>query len=162
MCKSQLRLYQLWCLRFSIKRKFYYILMLPKEALQICNVCISLSLCLSCDSHRHICRPTTVWKVWQFARCDRRRNNCISYFFPPSKDQKCTHRHSFIHSDHFYSASSSPLLLRGAPRHRTDTVSEFHVEAPQATVSEGPAQGTYVAARSWKQCLHTVMALANM
>ena len=37
--------------------------------------------------------------------------------------------HSFIHSDHFYSASSSPLLLRGAPDYSTDTVSEFHAEA---------------------------------
>src|SRR6218665_1456816 len=36
--------------------------------------------------------------------------------------------HSFIHSGHFYSASSSPLLLRGAPDHSTDTVSEFHAE----------------------------------
>jgi len=38
--------------------------------------------------------------------------------------------HSFIHSGHFYSASSSPLLLRGAPDYSTDTVSEFHAEAP--------------------------------
>jgi len=30
---------------------------------------------------------------------------------------------------------------------RTDTVSEFHVEAPQATVSEELAQGPYVAVR---------------
>src|SRR6218665_2996037 len=37
--------------------------------------------------------------------------------------------HSFIHSGHFYSAPSSPLLLRGAPDYSTDTVSEFHVEA---------------------------------
>ena len=37
--------------------------------------------------------------------------------------------HSFIHSGHFYSASSSPLLLRGAPDYSTDTVSEFHAEA---------------------------------
>ena len=29
-----------------------------------------------------------------------------------------------------------------------DTVSEFHVEAPQATTSEGFAQGPYVAARA--------------
>src|SRR6218665_1714735 len=37
---------------------------------------------------------------------------------------------SFIHSfGHFYSAPSSPLLLRGAPDHSTDTVSEFHAEA---------------------------------
>ena len=30
--------------------------------------------------------------------------------------------HSFIHSGHFYSASSSPLLLRGDPDYSTDTV----------------------------------------
>src|SRR6218665_165277 len=35
---------------------------------------------------------------------------------------------SFIHSGHFYSAHSSPLLLRGAPDYSTDTVSEFHAE----------------------------------
>ena len=35
----------------------------------------------------------------------------------------------FIHSSHFYSAPSSPLLLRGAPDYSTDTVSEFHVDA---------------------------------
>src|SRR6218665_1982151 len=32
-------------------------------------------------------------------------------------------------------------------RHSTDTVSEFHAEAPQATASEGLAHGSYVAAR---------------
>src|SRR6218665_3641869 len=37
--------------------------------------------------------------------------------------------HSFIQSGHFYSAPSSPLLLRGAPDYSTDTVSEFHAEA---------------------------------
>src|SRR6218665_688528 len=37
--------------------------------------------------------------------------------------------HSFIHFGHFYSAPSSPLLLRGAPDYCTDTVSEFHAEA---------------------------------
>src|SRR6218665_2990349 len=35
----------------------------------------------------------------------------------------------FIHSGHFYSAPSSPLLLRGAPDYSTDTVSEFHAKA---------------------------------
>src|SRR6218665_3474319 len=35
----------------------------------------------------------------------------------------------FSHFGHFYSAPSSPLLLRGAPDYRTDTVSEFHAEA---------------------------------
>src|SRR6218665_2449712 len=56
--------------------------------------------------------------------------------------------YSFIHSGHFYSASSSPLLLRGAHDYSTDTVSGFHAEAPQATVSKGLAQGSYVAARA--------------
>src|SRR6218665_3812614 len=37
--------------------------------------------------------------------------------------------HSFIHYGHFYSAPSSPLLLRGATDYSTDTVSEFHAEA---------------------------------
>ena len=36
---------------------------------------------------------------------------------------------SFIHSGHFYSAPSSPLLLRGAPDYSMDTVPEFHAEA---------------------------------
>src|SRR6218665_910543 len=34
-----------------------------------------------------------------------------------------------FHSGQFYSAPSSPLLLRGAPDYSTDTVSEFHAEA---------------------------------
>jgi len=37
--------------------------------------------------------------------------------------------HRQTHSGHFYSAPSSPLLLRGAPDYSTDTVLEFHVEA---------------------------------
>src|SRR6218665_1905747 len=41
----------------------------------------------------------------------------------------CQFIHSFIHSGHFYSAPSSPLLLRGAPDYSTDTVSEFHAKA---------------------------------
>src|SRR6218665_179337 len=34
-----------------------------------------------------------------------------------------------IHSGHFYSAPTSPPLLRGAPDYSTDTVLEFHAEA---------------------------------
>ena len=33
-------------------------------------------------------------------------------------------------------------------RHSTDTVPKFHAESPQAIVSEGLAQGSYVAARA--------------
>src|SRR6218665_3889454 len=39
------------------------------------------------------------------------------------------YNYSFIHSGHFCSAPSSPLLLRGAPDYSTDTESEFHAEA---------------------------------
>src|SRR6218665_3969012 len=52
---------------------------------------------------------------------------CTMYTF--KIQEECSFIHSFIHSGHFYSASSSPLLLRGAPDYSTDTVSEFHAEA---------------------------------
>ena len=54
------------------------------------------------------------------------------------------HFHSFIHSGYFYSASSSPLLLRGAP----DTARILCRSFTLATASEGLAQGPYVAARA--------------
>jgi len=57
--------------------------------------------------------------------------------------------HSFIHSGHFYSASSSPLLLsqRRSRLCSIDTVSKLTRRgAIQASVSEGLAQGPYVAA----------------
>ena len=47
--------------------------------------------------------------------------------------------HSFIHSGYFFSATYV---------HSTDTVSEFHAEAPQATVREVLAQGLSVATRA--------------
>ena len=50
-----------------------------------------------------------------------------------------------FHSGYFYSASSSPLLLRRS-RHGMATMSEFYAEAPQATASEALAPGPYVAA----------------
>src|SRR6218665_1626495 len=60
--------------------------------------------------------------------------------------------HSFIHSlmccGYFYSASSSPLLLRGIPDYSNDTVSELtRRSAAGKTTSEGLAQVPYVAAR---------------
>src|SRR6218665_3328536 len=44
---------------------------------------------------------------------------------------------SLIHSGHFYSDPSSPLLLRGAPDYNTDTVSEFSRRSAQATTGKG-------------------------
>ena|SRR6218665_1020874 len=46
--------------------------------------------------------------------------------------------HSFIHSGHFYSAPSNPLLLRGAPDYSTDTVSAMErLENLSDEVTEG-------------------------
>ena len=56
--------------------------------------------------------------------------------------------HSFIHSGHFYSAPSSPLLLRGDPNYSTDTESEFNAEAHRVTVGKRLAQGPYMVARA--------------
>src|SRR6218665_1808897 len=56
--------------------------------------------------------------------------------------------HPTIHSGYFHSASSSPLLLRGAPDYSMDSVSGFHAKSAQATVSKRFAQGPYVAARA--------------
>ena len=55
--------------------------------------------------------------------------------------------HSFIHSGCFYSASSSPILLKGAPDYSSDTGSELTCLGLQAIVSEGLAQGPFIAAR---------------
>src|SRR6218665_2567736 len=57
--------------------------------------------------------------------------------------------YSFIHTGYFYSASWTPYTTtQRRSRHSTDTVPEFHAEAPQATVSEELAQGPYLAARA--------------
>ena len=59
------------------------------------------------------------------------RTNCL---FPPDVDKQSVggrdlvpedSHFSFIHSGYFYSASASPLLLRGAPDNSTDTLSEL-------------------------------------
>ena len=52
-------------------------------------------------------------------------NNAASTVDTPAQSSA----YNFIHSGHFYSAPSSPLLLRGAPDYSTDTVLEFHAEA---------------------------------
>src|SRR6218665_2573770 len=53
----------------------------------------------------------------------------------------------FIQSEYLYSASSSPLLLRGAPDYSTDAVSELTRRSTTGNMSEGLAQGPHVAAR---------------
>src|SRR6218665_63911 len=57
--------------------------------------------------------------------------------------------HSFIHSRYFYSASLSPLLLRGAPDYSIDTVSELTHRSVTGNTSEGLAQGPYTWRLEW-------------
>src|SRR6218665_911869 len=64
----------------------------------------------------------------------RKRNNGANICNQTTLSEKYTEMNrtlynSFIHSGHFNSAPSSPLLLRGAPDYSTDTVSKFHAEA---------------------------------
>src|SRR6218665_3730010 len=60
-----------------------------------------------------------------------------------------SHSHSFIHSFRLFlfRLFKSPTSQRRS-WHSMETVPEFHAEAPRATVSEGLAQGPYVAARA--------------
>src|SRR6218665_1601253 len=44
---------------------------------------------------------------------------------------------TFIHSGYYYSASSSPLLLRSAPDYRIDTVSELTCRSATGTCERG-------------------------
>src|SRR6218665_919816 len=54
---------------------------------------------------------------------------------------------SFIHS-FIQAISIVPFQVHlRRPRHNTDTAPEFHAEVPQATMSEGLAQGPYLVAR---------------
>src|SRR6218665_2091818 len=58
-------------------------------------------------------------------------------------------RLTFIHSFWiFLSRLFKSTTTQRCPRHSTNTVSEFHAEAPQATASEELAQGSYVADRA--------------
>jgi len=63
-----------------------------------------------------------------------------------SLQYQCGFIHSLIHSGYFYSAPSSPPLSEPLPTQH-GYCAEFHAEAPQVSVSEGLAQGPYVAAR---------------
>jgi len=59
-------------------------------------------------------QPLLIWHRHSCIYTDNAHNAITKY-------PKCLrkHKHSFIHSGHFYSASSSPLLLRGVPDYST-------------------------------------------
>ena len=98
-----------------------------RNLLWICRIndfFVALALeCYSCsnqDGNKDKCVKTS-------KQCEQNQDACTSYIRWASECAQCCY--SFTHSGHFYSASSSPLLLRGAPDYSTDTVSEFHAEA---------------------------------
>ena len=96
---------------------------LTKHSLIHCNVVFSVIFNRNLTVCRKIiyfkdCRYQTQFTCFQNQSLRGLRTEFIHSFL------------SFIHSfGHFYSAASSPLLLRGAPDYSTNTVSEFHAEA---------------------------------
>src|SRR6218665_2852473 len=80
-----------------------------------------------------LCDPCTETVAETVVICNSNNVAAISFHIEvhtqPAESVQCMTVHSFIHSDHFYNAPSSPLPLRGAPDYSMDTVSEFHAEA---------------------------------
>ena len=70
---------------------------------------------------------------------------------------------AFIHSSYFYSASSSPLLLRGAPDKARILCQSFMPKRHRQQTSEGLAQGPYVWGLVWDSNLRPfVRKAANL
>src|SRR6218665_3401990 len=88
---------------------------------------------VTADGHQHSAYLVTIISLIKqsYISCPKHRNRTPDVELKSQHDIKTTFIHSFIsfHSGHFYSAPSSPLLLKGAPDYSTDTVSEFHAEA---------------------------------
>src|SRR6218665_3213537 len=82
--------------------------------------CFSLSFAV-CRRLQFVKDTVCCFKVWLLYKISilKINNNVIEYV--------CLVCRLFCRL--FFSASSSPLLLRGAPNYSTDTVSEFHAEA---------------------------------
>ena len=67
-------------------------------------------------------RGTVLWETMRWSRSTNPNSALQSLWRSPFARSLCS-VHSFIHSfRNFYSASSSPLLLRGAPDYSIDTV----------------------------------------
>ena len=81
--------------------------------------------------------------IWVFSKAGKVSSNSTALYL-----YSLSNALSFIHSSHFYSTPSSPLLLRGAPDYSTDTVSEFHAEAHRQVQVKDLPQGPYMVARA--------------
>src|SRR6218665_3320890 len=84
--------------------------------------------------------------MWVFSY-GRQDSRILFYLRPPTQLRYDEYTDRFIHSGHFYSASSSPLLLRGAPDYGTDTVSEFYAEAHRQLLAKDLPNVLILAAR---------------
>src|SRR6218665_3912624 len=88
---------------------------------------IFLRKCRNLFGGRYLCPQTkTIFVKWSASRKRLSINENLSHKYIVNRTIQFIH--SFIHSGHFYSASSSPLLLRGAPDYSMDTISEFHLK----------------------------------
>ena len=97
----------------------------------------------------------TVVKIWHpIANLTQRLVWVWSCAAPCEHDRMSTHAvHAFsirvgLHGAFIHSFIQDNFTTQRRSRHSTDTVPEFHTEAPQSTASEGLAQGPYVAARA--------------
>ena len=111
---------------------------------RLCTVDGIIVECRTCQSH-NLDTEYTVWKstVWRDTAKKLLTMHKHLFLVP-------THSfiHSFIHSGYFYSASSSPLLLRGSPNYSTDAVSEL---------TRRSATGNY----EWRTCPRPLRAIVS-
>src|SRR6218665_1796699 len=90
----------------------------PSPPWVVADALLSLFVCTSKVTSNIVIYSLVFWMV------DILKHASVLVGYEP-----CILIHSFTHYGHFYSAPSSPLLLRGAPDYSMDTVSEFHAEA---------------------------------
>jgi len=88
---------------------------MTKLEIRICNILDNIVNVIAIHSFEFLCRKAHGNDVWSYILQRVKDRNVLKLVI-----------HSF---SHFYSAPSSPLLLRGTPEYSTDTVSESHAEA---------------------------------
>src|SRR6218665_577829 len=95
---------------------------------------------MSTNPHIYACTPTHVYRdIHTFMHtCMNSYIKTSPLIITSTTDKGENDIHSFIQSGYFYSASLSPLLLRGAPDHSNWQCRSLHDKALQATVYSRP------------------------
>jgi len=104
-------------------------------------LCCKAQSCSSMCSSQLNCQNHLQIVVWELSKL-------ICSFEKSEKHEVKVYIHSFIHSEYLYSASSSPLLLRGASDTSRILCRIFTPKRQRETSSEGLAQGVYYAVRA--------------